>query len=276
MCAFAANSILCRLGLGKGLIDPASYTAIRMFAGAVALLILCSWPSRRDLKSSGSWLSSFWLFAYAIAFSLAYVRLGVGMGALILFAMVQATMVAVGLNAGERPSEQEWVGLALASIGLVVLVAPGLTAPSPAGALLMAVAGIAWGLYSVRGRRERDPLAATGSNFVRSLPMAALVFAASLGTIHVSPKGALYAALSGALASGCGYVLWYAALRGLSAAGAATVQLSVPGIAAIGAALLLSEQFSLRLGLSLVLILGGIGIGLTNKRAMAPKTSEES
>jgi drug/metabolite transporter (DMT)-like permease len=205
------------------------------------------------------------LFLYAIAFSLAYLSLSAGTGALLLFGSVQATMLLVALRAGERPHPWTWVGLGVALAGLCVLVAPGLRAPSPGGAALMIAAGIAWGVYSLRGRGAPDPLAATTDNFVRSVP---LVVAAGLaawavhGPHHVSPRGVLLALISGAVTSGVGYVVWYAALRGLTATRAATVQLAVPVLAAVAGVVLLSEAVTVRLVASAALILGGIAVAL--------------
>jgi drug/metabolite transporter (DMT)-like permease len=259
MVAFASNSILCRLALGGETIDPVGFTTIRLGAGAITLLaIAVAGGRRRSRAQRGSWMSALALFGYAIGFSLAYVRLDAGTGALILFGFVQVTMIVAALVGGERPVARQWAGLVAAVGGLAYLVAPGLTAPSPAGSALMAGAGVAWGVYSLRGRGESDPLISTTDNFVRSVPLVLVVAVASLGRLDVSPRGAAIAVASGALASGVGYVLWYSALRGLTATGAATVQLTVPVIAAVGGVLFLSEAVTVRLVVASVLVLGGV------------------
>ncbi|MEE8527062.1 MAG: DMT family transporter [Gammaproteobacteria bacterium] len=267
--AFAANSILCRLALGENTIDFASFTTIRLVSGAITLWLLTVVRSRTPSTAHpGSWLSAAMLFAYAITFSFAYVTLDVGTGALILFGAVQITMILAGLLAGERPRAFEWLGLAIAIGGLVYLVSPGLTAPSPIGAFLMAISGIAWGVYSLRGRGISDPVAATADNFIRSVPFVLLVSLVMIGSFDVSARGLVLAVLSGALASGLGYVVWYAALKGLTATRAATVQLVVPVIAAAGGALLLTEPVTTRLILASVFILGGVALAvLTHQRA---------
>jgi drug/metabolite transporter (DMT)-like permease len=266
MTAFAANSVLCRMGLGKGAIDPSTYTLVRLASGAVMLWVIRRFARSGDSrKPTGGLPSAFLLFAYAITFSFAYISLGVGVGALILFAAVQATMVTAGLMAGERPSVPEWLGFVLAILGLLYLLAPRLSAPSPFGAALMAAAGIAWGLYSLRGRKEPDALAATASNFIRSVPMAIAVSLCFWPVAKATLPGLLLASASGAVASGCGYVIWYAALRGLTATLAATVQLSVPVLAAAGGVVFLSETLSIRLAISSILILGGIGLSLVGR-----------
>lgn len=268
MTAFAANSILCRLALGPPDIDAAGFTAIRLVSGAAMLLALARLTGRRRSKrSGGDWLSGAALFVYAAMFSFAYLRLDVGTGALVLFALVQGTMIAWGLARGERPRPLQWLGLAAALGGLAYLVSPGLSAPSTAGSLMMGIAGIAWGVYSLRGRGAADPMAATTDNFLRSVPFVIILAVIFRGTIDLTARGVLLAVASGALASGVGYVLWYSALRGLSATRAATVQLTVPAIAALGGLIFLGEDLSMRLVLSAAFILGGVALTL------APRTS---
>ena len=216
-----------------------------------------------DTVLRGSWISAAFLFLYAITFSFAYLSLSTGTGALILFGSVQVTMIVVALRSGERPHIMEWIGLLLALGGLVYLIFPGLTAPSPIGSALMTIAGISWGFYTVRGRGSQNPLGDTAGNFVYAVPMVLVVLFFSLKGISISSYGILYAALSGALASGVGYVIWYAALRGLTTTRAATVQLSVPVIAAWSGVILLSEVVSIRLFVAGVLILGGIALALS-------------
>lgn len=262
--AFAGNSILCRLALGAAAIDPASYTGIRLASGAVTLWLvtrLMGKPTRS--QAGGGWIAGGLLFLYAITFSFAYLSLGAGTGALILFAAVQFTMIAAGLRSGEKPLLLEWCGLAAALCGLVYLVLPGMTAPSLAGSALMAVAGIAWGFYSLRGRGAADPVRATATNFLRAVPPALMVTIILWPSLRLRADGFFWAVLSGAITSGLGYVIWYAALPRLTATRAATVQLAVPAIAALGGVLLLSEIMTVRLLVSACAILGGIGLSVS-------------
>ena len=261
--AFAANSVLCRLALGGGSIDAASFTSVRLISGAVTLFLIALILKKRAVWRQGRWISAAMLFVYAVAFSFAYLSLSAGTGALILFGAVQATMILAGLMSGERPGAREWGGVAVAVAGVVYLVSPGLTAPSPVGSALMALAGIGWGAYSLLGRGTKSPLADTTSNFLRTVPAAICVSLASIGHVHLSTNGVLLACASGAVASGVGYAIWYSALRGLTATRAATVQLSVPVIAALGGVIFLFEAITTRLVVSAVLILGGVGLAVT-------------
>ena len=266
--AFAANALLCRLALGAGQIDPASYTSLRLVSGAAALWAILAWSNRssdRKPASAGSWASAAMLFLYAVTFSFAYVSLDVGTGALILFGAVQACMILAGLRGGERPHRVEWLGLLVALAGLVYLVSPGISAPAPLGAVLMAIAGVAWGVYSLRGRNDGEPVRATAMNFLRAAPFALLVSLLMQEHLQLSAHGITLALCSGALASGLGYVLWYAALKGLSATRAAIVQLAVPAIAAAGGVLFLSEVITLRLMLASAMILGGVALALRGR-----------
>jgi len=262
---FAANSLLCRLALGDGAIDPASFTTVRLVAGALALVLIVSLRGGDSSAGRGSWLSASMLFLYAAAFSFAYVSLSTGTGALILFGAVQVTMLVAALAAGERPRAVEWLGLAAALGGLVYLVSPGLAAPSPVGSALMAASGFAWGIYSLRGRGAGDAIRVTRDNFVRSVPMVLVVSAFALNQADLSPRGVLLAAISGALTSGAGYAIWYTALPWMTATRAATVQLSVPILAAVAGVIVLGESVSWRLAVSAVLILGGVGLSLSRK-----------
>jgi len=236
---------------------------VRLVSGAAVL----AWLVARRAESGrgrGNWTSGAWLFAYAVPFSFAYRTLDAGTGALILFGAVQTTMLAAGLLGGERPRVSQWLGLAVAIGGLVYLLLPGAEAPGAAGFALMATAGAAWGAYSLRGRGARDPLGETAGNFLRSVPLVALVLAA-LSVFHAprfSTEGVALAAASGALASGLGYSIWYAALPGLSAVQAASVQLAVPVLAAVGGVVFMSETVGLRLAVASALILGGVGLSL--------------
>ena len=265
--AFAANSLLCRLALGQESIDAASFATIRLASGAAILLAFVRLRARAAApgRLEGSWPSGLALFLYAVPFSFAYVSLSAGTGALLLFGAVQTTMILAGLRDGERPDAREWAGLAIALAGVVYLVSPGVRAPSLSGSLLMTLAGAAWGIYSLRGRGARDPVAATAGNFLRAAPMALLVSLTSLRGAHVTARGAALAVISGALTSGLGYVVWYAALAQMSATRAATSQLAVPALTALGGVLLLGEPLTLRLVLASALILGGVALALLGK-----------
>jgi drug/metabolite transporter (DMT)-like permease len=266
MIAFASNSLLNRLALGQKAIDPTSYTTIRLVSGAIMLFLIASLQRKNGgAILRGSWISAALLFLYAITFSFAYLSLSAGTGALILFGSVQLTMILVALQRGERPQVMEWIGLWLALGGLVYLVFPGLAAPSWLGSMLMMVAGIAWGFYSIRGRGSQNPLADTAGNFVYAVPMILMLRLVLLGDIQFSTNGVMLAALSGALASGVGYVIWYAALRRLTTTRAAIVQLSVPVIAAWSGVVLLAETLSLRLIFAGILILSGIGLSVLGR-----------
>lgn len=265
MLAFAANSLLCRVALRGAHIDPAGFAVIRVVSGALMLALVTSFRRAPQPALRGDWRASSMLFAYVAAFSFAYLTLAAGTGALILFGAVQLTMFAAGLHAGERFAMSGWLGLLLAASGLVVLVLPGVAAPSPFGAVLMALAGVAWGLYSLRGRGVPDPVQATTGNFLRAVPMVLLLGLAFATRLHADATGIVLAVASGALTSGLGYVVWYAALRGLSALRAAVLQLSVPVLAALGGALWLGEAFTPRLLLAVAAILGGIALALMGK-----------
>ena len=261
MLAFAANSVLCRLALLRTTIDPASFTGIRLAAGAATLGTILVVRGRAP---GGNWLSALALFAYAAGFSLAYVSLPAATGALLLFGAVQLTMIGRGLWTGERMDAWQVSGLLLAACGLVVLLLPGLSAPPVRGAALMLGAGIAWGVYSLRGQRAGDATASTAGNFLRSVPMVLVLIAMSPHR-ELDATGAAYALASGALASGLGYALWYAALPSLKATTAATVQLSVPVLAAIGGVVLLAEAPTLRLLLASIAVLGGVALALARR-----------
>jgi drug/metabolite transporter (DMT)-like permease len=259
MLAFAGNSILCRLALKTTAIDPASFTCARLASGALVLWLIVRLRGGRH-EPAGSWPSAFWLFAYAAGFSFAYVTLTAATGALLLFGAVQVTMIGFGLWKGERLRALQLAGLAIAFAGLAGLLAPGLSAPPVLGAALMLAAGFSWGMYSLRGRGAGDPTRVTAGNFLRAVPFAMLVSLAFVPRASIDAAGLLYAVASGAIASGLGYAVWYTALRGLKATTAATVQLSVPAIAALGGVALLGEPLTLRLVLASVAILGGVAI----------------
>ncbi|MEL6263739.1 MAG: DMT family transporter [Cyanobacteria bacterium J06626_6] len=272
LCAFAANSLLTRMALGGGAIDTASFTTLRLGSGAAMLLAICHFTQvKQPNLATGSkrphkWPAALMLFLYAVTFSFAYLQMATGTGALILFGTVQVTMILVALKEGEKPVAWEWVGLLLALVGLVYLVSPGLAAPPLGAAALMGVAGIAWGIYSLLGRGSTDPIANTAGNFVRAVPFAAGVSCVSWQNFQLSQAGIVLALLSGAIASGVGYSLWYSILRALTATRAATLQLSVPVIAAAGGIVFLQEAMSLRLAIAAVMILGGIGIATLGRK----------
>lgn len=267
MAAFAANSILCRLALRSGAIDPASFTSVRLLSGAVMLMLVAGlrqgWQMPR-LERGG--MNALLLFAYAAAFSFAYVGLSVGLGALVLFGSVQITMMTVALLSGERLPVLSWIGFAVAVGGLLVLTAPGLTAPPLLQTVLMAMAGAAWGVYSILGRGAASALRSTSSNFQYAVPLGIAVSLLSWQSQRLTPVGVLLAGISGAVTSGLGYVVWYAALRGLSAASAAMIQLTVPAIAAMGGALILSETVGWRILASGGMILGGVALALAARQ----------
>jgi drug/metabolite transporter (DMT)-like permease len=226
------------------------------------LLVLTARSRQPVFPMAGSWTAAGLLSLYAVPFAVAYTQLSTGTGALILFGCTQVTMLAAALGSGERPRAVQWVGAGVALAGLVTLVFPGLTAPPPTAALLMAVAGLSWGLYSLRGRVASSPLSLTTGNFVRAVPLVAVASVLALPRAHADASGVILSVASGAIASGLGYVVWYVALRGLTAMHAAVVQLAVPLLAAAGGVLMLSEAVSVRLLLSTVLVLGGIAVAI--------------
>ena len=272
MLAFAGNSLLCRLALKHTGIDPASFTAIRLVAGAVTLFLIVKLrrTARTAVMGQGNWLSAFALFAYAAGFSFAYVSLTAATGALLLFGAVQATMISHGVWAGERLRGLQLLGLLLAFGGMVGLLLPGLAAPPLLGSILMLVAGVAWGFYSLRGKGAGDPTGVTAGNFMRAAPMALVLSLVMLSQPEVRASldtvGFGYALASGALTSGIGYAIWYTALPALKATQAATVQLSVPVIAALGGIVFLGEALTLRLMLASLAILVGIALVILERR----------
>jgi drug/metabolite transporter (DMT)-like permease len=269
MLAFAGNSLLCRLALKHTSIDAASFTAIRLVSGALMLFLIVKLRNRAAV-GRGNWLSASALFAYAAGFSFAYVSLPAATGALLLFGAVQATMIGHGLWAGERLRSLQWVGLLLAFGGMVGLLLPGLAAPPLLGSVLMLGAGVAWGVYSLRGKGAGDPTSVTAGNFMRAVPMAVVL--SLLLLIHpdrhasLDATGFYYALASGAVTSGIGYAIWYTALPALKATQAATVQLSVPVIAALGGIVFLGETLTLRLILASIAVLGGIALVILERR----------
>jgi drug/metabolite transporter (DMT)-like permease len=266
--AFAFNSILCRLALKADEIDAVGFTVVRLVSGAVTLLAI-NYFFNKTKEGRGNWTSAFFLFAYAICFSLAYIDLTTGTGALILFSAVQLTMILTGLFRGERPGMLEWLGLLLALGGLIWLVFPGLAAPPIFSSLLMAAAGIAWGIFTLRGRGSKNAVAEMSGNFLRSVPMIAIAALPFIYQIKISANGALFAVLSGAVASGVGYSVWYSVLKYHTATRAAILQLAVPMLAAFGGVVILSETVSMRLILASALILCGIGLAVMGRKRVA-------
>ncbi|MDQ7005224.1 MAG: DMT family transporter [Ghiorsea sp.] len=257
--AFAANSVLCRLALDQGAMDAASFTMIRLLSGAVMLLIILRFQPHDKIGAvSPSWWSSFLLFVYAASFSYAYILLDTGTGALILFATVQITMISYTVLSGNRLPILSWLGLLLALFGFVYLMLPDVNTPSFQGLILMSISGVAWGFYTLRGQQSLSPLRDSAYNFTRTIPLALVLLFFVMPAIRMDVESVVYAVLSGALASGLGYTLWYMALRGLQTLQAAVLQLLVPLIAAGGGVLFVAEPISFRLMIASVFILGGV------------------
>jgi drug/metabolite transporter (DMT)-like permease len=274
MIAFASNSLLCRAALKQTSIDAVSFTFVRVFSGAVVLCLFMNLrrmiQTTQSVGAGGNWISALALFIYAAGFSFAYLAVAAGTGALLLFGAVQATMILWGLHKGERLRAIQIFGLVVAMTGLVVLLFPGLSAPTLLGSILMLGAGVAWGVYSLRGKREKNPVTATTGNFVRAVPLAAGVSLIFIPWSDLDLAGVIYAIISGAVTSGLGYVIWYSVLPSLKAASAATVQLSVPVLAAAGGILFLGEPLTLRYLFASVAVLGGIALVVLEKNRASP------
>ena len=263
--AFAANSVFCRLALGDEAIDATSFTSVRLFSGIIILFILMQFTSHVSIpqgslkaNANGSWLAAIMLFTYAVTFSFGYISLDTGTGALILFGAVQITMILFNVISGSRLHYSEWLGLTCAFIGFVYLILPSITTPSLTGFILMSVSGMAWAFYTLLGRKSKNALSDTAFNFLRTSPFILILVLLSFNNLHISSTGFLLAVLSGAIASGIGYFVWYIALSGLSVTQAAVLQLFVPIIAALGGVVFTSESITLRLIESSILVLGGI------------------
>jgi drug/metabolite transporter (DMT)-like permease len=265
--AFASNSILTRLALGGGEMDAATFTSVRIAAGALVLAALVRIQRGPPLAAAGrGWVGPVALFAYAAPFSFAYVRIGAAAGALLLFGAVQITMIGRGIAAGERPGLRSWIGIAVAAAGLAWLTLPAVSRPDPIGSFLMVVAGCAWGVYSLAGRGPTDALAANARSFVWAAPLALAVNLAAASSVKVGARGLILAAISGGVTSGLGYAIWYRALRGLTATQAAILQLAVPVIAAAGAVVVLNEAVNPRLPAASVAVIGGVALVLSARR----------
>jgi len=267
MVAFASNSILCRMALGSGAIDAASFTSIRLLSGAAMLAVILVTRNRGFKKEKINFFSAAMLFVYAICFSFSYIELSAGTGALILFGAVQLTMVLYGLTNGERIGKPAWTGIVAAFGGLVYLLLPSVSAPPLLSALLMILAGIAWGIYTLRGKNSDHPLSATGWNFIGTVPLVLFTSLLFHSDVHLTSSGIVLATASGALASSIGYVIWYSALPHLTPTNAATVQLSAPVLAAFGGVLLLGEPITLRLLIASLVVLGGIYLTIRVRKA---------
>ncbi len=267
--AFAANSVICKMALGEELIDAPAFTIVRLLSGAIVLLfILLITKNKSASNQKGSWFSSAMLFLYAISFSFAYNSLDTGTGALILFGAVQISMVTISLFNGNKLDLREWIGMIISFIGFVYLILPGVTAPSPIGFVLMALAGTAWGIYTLQGKKSKDPLRDTAFNFIRTIPFLIVLLFFVYQKISFSYDGIWLAIISGGITSGIGYTIWYIALRGLTSTQAAVVQLLVPIIAAFGGVLFVSEKITSRLSWSSLMILGGIIIIIYYKKKL--------
>ncbi|MEM9770023.1 MAG: DMT family transporter [Cyanobacteria bacterium P01_D01_bin.73] len=266
MLAFAANSLLCREALASGNIGAANFTLVRIVSGS-ALLALLILLKNRSFRVAGKWISAMALFSYAAAFSYAYVSLSAATGALLLFGAVQVTMIVYGLWTGERLNFRQVCGSFAAAGGLVWLMLPGVESPSLLGATLMIFAGFSWGVYSLLGRKVKDPIVATAGNFIRAIPFALVLLLLLRQGESINTAGFGYAIASGALASGMGYALWYSVLPSLPATTAASVQLSAPILAALGGVLFLGETLTLRFAIASVAVLGGIALFIWNKRS---------
>lgn len=275
--AFAANSVLCRLALASDAIDAFSFTSIRLLSGIVVLVVLSKIIHPTEVATvKGGWRASILLFTYALTFSFAYITLETGTGALILFATVQIVMIMAGLLSGDKLHRIEWLGLVVAFAGFVYLVMPGLATPSLLGFILMSISGIAWSFYTILGKGSINPLLDTTYYFIRTLPFVIILMLITIPYAAVSPTGILLAVLSGGIASGIGYTIWYLALGGLSTTQAAVVQVLVPVIAALGGVLFAHESFSGRLVFSLMIILGGVLMVVLGKRYFSLSLSRKT
>jgi len=268
--AFAGNSVLCRLALGDEAIDAASFTSIRLLSGIVVLLAIFGFMNRGKTNiAKGSWKGAFFLFAYAITFSYGYITLETGIGALVLFGSVQISIILINMFKGNKLHAMEWLGTFVAFAGFVYLIFPSLATPSAVGFGLMTMAGVAWGFYTLAGKGSNNPLGDTTYNFLRTLPFVLILVLFTFNDASLSTEGIWLAILSGSLASGIGYAIWYVALGSLSAIQAAVVQLLVPVIAAVGGVVFASEEITMRLVIASIVVLGGIMIVILGKQVLA-------
>lgn len=268
--AFAANSILCRLALKENAIDAASFTNLRLLSGVIVLILILKLTTKKNTNvSKGSWSSSFMLILYAVSFSFAYISLDTGIGALISFGTVQITIILASIISGYRLNIYEWLGTLIAFLGFVYLVLPGVSSPSLKGFILMTLAGIGWGLYTIKGIQSKNPLSDTAYNFIRTLPFVLVLFLLSLHQLHYTKEGILLAIISGSLTSGIGYTIWYMAINGLTKIQTAIVQLLVPIIAAFGGVIFVDEKITFRLSIASILVLGGILVVVLGKKNLS-------
>lgn len=264
--AFAGNSLLCRLALAQTPIDSTTFVTIRLLSGAL-ILWLALYLQKQGDKMEGSWPGALALFIYALAFTFAYTHIPAGTGALLLFATIQISMILYGMFIGERLSFWQITGLGLAIVGLIILMLPKVGAPPLLYGCIMIISGLAWSVYSLLGRGTRNPTSATAGNFIRATPMALILFLCMLPTssITLDTAGIGYAIASGAITSGLGYILWYAAVRELKVTQAATVQLSVPLITAFGGTLFLGELITSTLIISSIAIILGVSLVIMSR-----------
>lgn len=267
MLAFAGNSLLCRIALKQTAIDPTTFVAIRIVSGALMLWLVLA-LRRQSTRLEGTWAGALALLAYALAFSYAYTHIPAGTGALLLFGAIQISMILYGLAIGERLSSLQCAGMALAVAGVVALLLPSADAPPVFYGFLMILSGVAWSIYSLLGRGAKNPAAATAGNFIRAAPVALALLLAQfvMSDVRIDIPGAGYAVASGAVTSGLGYILWYAALKQLNVTRAATVQLSVPVLAALGGTLFLNEPLTALLVAASALVLTGVSLVIAAKR----------
>lgn len=265
MLAFSGNSLLCRAALLQTDIDAASFTSIRLVSGALMLWLLVSLRANSK-HNEGSWLSAATLFIYAATLSFAYAGLPAGLGAILLFGAVQVTMISWGIKTGECFSVKQWLGLVLAFAGLIGLMLPGVSAPPLISSLLMIGSGVAWGLYSLRGKGTGNPIAVTAGNFARAVPFSIILSVLFFKHMSLDPLGVAYAITSGAITSGLGYTIWYTVVPALRASSAATIQLCSPVLTSIAGVVFLQEELTLRLLLSSVVILGGIALVIYSRQ----------
>ncbi|MEL6495672.1 MAG: DMT family transporter [Cyanobacteria bacterium J06623_7] len=271
--AFAGNSVLCRLALGEARIDAASFTIVRLLSGIIVLCLISAIARTPPRITQHNWISALALFVYALAFSYAYISLDTVTGALLLFGTVQITMVAASLIAGNKLHFFAWMGTVIAFSGFVYLIKPNLTTPSATGFILMTIAGIAWGIYTLRGRGAQQPIGDSTANFFGTLPLIAVLLMINLQNVNLTQSGIILALISGAIASGCGYAVWYMAVRRLSSLQASVVQLLVPIIAAVGGVIFTDETISQTLIVAALVILGGIMLVLLGQQSIDSSTT---
>jgi len=265
--AFAANSVLCRIALKSDMIDAASFTAIRLISATLVLfLIIALTKKEQSTISKGSWPVSLMLFVYMVFFSYAYVLLDVATGALILAASVQFTMIASSIKGGSKLHPIEWIGLMLASWGFIYLMLPHISAPSITSLLLMTIAGVAWGFYTLKGKPSINPLYDTSYNFLRTMPLLFIFMVFNFQQLNFSLTGLVIGIIAGGLTSGVGYVIWYIAIKGLTSSSAAVLQLSIAVIAALGGSVFVEEAISMRLAVSALMVLGGAFLVISGRR----------